>query len=1195
MHLELAVAAQLEPEPIPRTISIRVGRSLRLNGDDEFVHLADGDISPTGAFDSPSATSSVTFGICARFLHGNADLRQVLMSKHPDADTTPTPADGWWIERTVDNELKAVLVDGAGTPNVFEITSSQNLVFPNEHGYNEELPFFHVIFLTIDGENETMELWASISDDQGTETGVVSLGTVALTGYVPTENVDSFAIGAAFDGTPGNQLLLSYIDIAWAAVWDEKLTDSHLRELPRFQFPPDDRRLVSMWHWTERTLDDWDRTNANDLSSLGITNDNYVLGPDRAPRQGSVSASAASGEKAGTASLVFPHFRPEPGSEGHFWGVGYSNAPPLRYRRTTQGAADPPDFSLSLASHCTLYGRWASMVNRENAGADDVWRLYDTRVVDDGDDETPIAGWEPTAKITDQRVRAASETWDADRVNAPMRIFGFASGATGGPRFLEITGAPNTPIIAGELVLGGAGPRQVLYDARDNDFCYLFSPINNSVLVIDVSTGGSPALDNTLTDARLGNGTGAKCVQVGTRLYLTFGLGIQVVNIATPTAISYVTEVETDPGGGNDDGTADILILQSKRNLLTIGGDGFGSGDGVIHIWDIVTDPDLPILVTRKVFPQLDIQPFRAMRRGSTVFVEDGPGAAVHLVAFALHDELRPSVLANYVLRNYHDDFRGVTTFLDLDRETLFFVQDNRQVGFFRLDDGYGKTSFRVDYEVPETIITNPIPKYEIEKLHHDLSRWDMEDDTVGSLPTGFTKIGTAASTVEVSEDFALTGVPPTSTLKPKGLKILLQGPDVEAGISEVLTPPSADLAQGRIHVAYVWYYPTDATFNPSTDLEIEILETGGVETFAKTFSPLETSVTSHRWYRFEVVFTQNENDTSSLELKLRVKNHTAAPVYFDALRFGPGSVYPLISGRQLDWQLDGTELDGAGVAWAANYQDFVHDLRVRDRLGDKEYPAQNAKTTIVDVVTNFTRAKDALNTDNVSDELGLADVLKFDKDEDPSEAIRRTAQQGGGEMWMRDRQIFVEPPGFQMAPVAVNDVQPFLWEGFDIRKSIASLVTEGEIQGDQSLSDRPTSSYVVTETESRIGKFKRSLSPTSDVKTATGADNLRDVFRDLLGKPQFDGSAVFRNEPRLRPGQLMPVQIEKLGFDFVVQIMDVSFSTLNDGTLLAGLTFSVLKESFVSCIIPDQTNRAKQRGKSQVPELIGPGEAWTV
>ncbi len=1190
------MAAQLEPEPIPRTISVRVGRSLRLNGDDEFVHLADADISPAGAFDSPSATSAVTFGICAKFLHGNADLRQVVMSKHPDADDiAATPLDGWWIERTADNELRAVLVDGDTPPNVFSILSPQNFVFPNEAGGNEELPFFHVIFLTIDGENETMELWASLGDDQGIHSGVISLGTVALTGYVATENTDSFAIGAAYDGTPANELLLSYIDVAWAAVWDEKLPESFLRELPRFQFPTDDRRLVSAWHWTERTLDDWNRETANDLSSTGVTNDNYVLGPDREIRQGSVTAAPASGEKAGAASLVFPHFRPEPGSEGHFFGVGYSEAPPLRYRRTTVGAADPPDFTLGLSAHCTLYGRWASMANRENGGADDVWRLYDTFVVDDGADETPISGWEPESKITDGDVRNSIETWDSDRVNAPMRIFGFAAGSVGGPRFLEITGAPTTPIIAGTLVLGGAGPRQVLYDARDNDFCYLFSPLNESIHVIDVSTGGSPALDNTLTDSRLGDGSGAKCVQVGTRLYCTFLRGIQVVNIATPTAITYVTSVDTDPIGSNDDDTADIAILQSKRHLITVGSDGFASGDGVVHIWDIFTDPDLPVLVFRKVFTELDIQPFKIMRRGSIVFVEDGPGAAVHVVAFAVHDEPNPLVLANYVLRDFHDDFFGVTTFLALDRETMFFVKDTKQVGFFRIDDGYGKTSFRVDYEVPATLITNPVPKYELEKYFHDLSRWDMEDDVVGALPTGFTKIGTAASTVEVSDDFGLTGVPPTSTLKPKSLKVLLQGPDVEAGIFELLTPASADLDQGKIHVASVWYYPTDATFDPSTDLEIEIQETGGVESFNRTYSPLETTVTPHRWYRFEVIHTQNEVDTTGLTLRLRVENHVAAPVYFDALRFGPGAIFPLFSGRQLDYGLDHIELDGAGGAWTANYQDFIHDLRTRDRLGGKKYPAQSAKTTIEDVVSNFTRAKDALNTDNVSDELGLTDLLEFDKDEDPSEAVRRAASQGNGEVWIRDRQIFAEPPGFQMAPVSVNDVQPFLWEDFKIRKSIASLVTEGEIQGDQSISDKPTSSYVVTETESRIGKFKRSLSPTQDVKTATGADNLRDTFRDLLGKPQFDGSVVFRNEPRLRPGQLMPVQIEKLGYDFVVQIMDVGFSTLNDGTLLAAVSFSVLKESFVSCIIPDQTNRAKQRGKRQVPEDAGPQSAWQI
>lgn len=1164
-------------------IGARLGRMLNLNAgatEDEFLHLADGDISPAGAFDL-GAGQNATFGGMFQMGYGNVGRRQVLMSKHDDGDDAAGTA-GWWVERTAspDNAIRVFLDDGAG--NTLDVQTSGELV---DDG------FAHIIVITIDRDNDLLDLWWSPSTDSRDMVHAIQAQDISSLGSL--ENTAAFAIGAVFDGTPSNEDLLfrGGVGSAWWA--DEVFPDSVLKVFGRFQYyNPNDRRWVSFWTFAERNADDWNRTNANDLVENNIVTANYGPGPDRCVELASITTTPSTAKSAGTASMFFPRFRPAILQEGYFWQAGAQGAPPLRLRRTTKGASDAPNFAISTSIHTTNYGRYSSFASRDLIGTtvSDAWRLYDNKVRDEGDGKSldGVEAWEPVGKIVgDADFRNTSWEWASDVPGGgePSYVIGYSSGPGGGPApkviCVDITD-PSSPSKADTLDLAGSGGvRRTLVDINDPDTVYVVDTTLGNLYSIDWTTKTALALNATVSDAALaGAGANGWFVQIGTRLYGCSSNGVWVIDASTPTAPSFVVEAQTDPVGGNDDDVRAIVVLPDG-SLMTAGTDGNGSGNGVIHVWSLA-DPDEPELVYREVgtasLSYSGIQRFD--RRGTVVFGLKDPGANTRLIAWGVAHPKSPAVLATYDLVNYDTDLSGVTSTMSLDRDTFIVNKDSAFWGFFKVDGGVGQTALEAEFEPGGAVIADPQAPWEIEHLFADLGDLDFETDAPATTPpTGWTKRLGANSDPTVVDTFGLTGQPPGSATLPQSCRLRITAPDTDTGIRLTVTPAAADLEAGRAYPVSFWYYVDGAGTFDEADLELEVTETGGASG-SESRTVTGTYPDKNRWHRVEMFYVLQRSDRTGFTVDISLLNSATHDVYIDTVRFGPGILAPLFSGRILRIESGEGEADGASLGYSAELIDKRFDL---DRLyvDEKARDAATVEASLDALVTAYARSQDEFDTDNVY-ELGSHDRIVWGDDKAKlSEAIARLVTQGGGTWWLRDTSVFAMPPGFDPAPVALNDVA-FGWFDLSDSEDGAELVTTGTARGDKSRLERHESSWDDDALKSRYGEIQYELEPNADVQSSTQTGNVRDYFRGLLGHTQPEGAFAVYDEPRLRPGQVIPVQIDVRGLDLIGVTTDVSYAVGNGGRLVVVVAYALIVRDLLELVLPQHLNQSNQRGEKR-------------
>ena len=1183
---------------MPATIGTRLGRMLNLNAgvdEDEFLHKADGDITPAGAFDL-DASQNVTFGGLFQCGYGNVGKRQMLMSKHADGDDVGGTA-GWWLERRANADgsvLRVFLDDGAG--NTIDVETSQAFV---DDG------FAHIIIVTIDRDNDLLDLWWSPGIDsrvltheiQGTD--ISSIGSLA--------NTAAFAAGAVFDGTPSNEDLLFRGGIAslwWA---DEVLPDATLEVFGRFQYyNPDDRRWVSFWTFAERNAEDWNRDNANDLVENNIAEADFGPGPDRCVELTSITTTPSTAKTAGAASMFFPRFRPAVLQEGYFWQAGAQGAPPLRLRRTTKGATDGPNFAIGTSIATINVGRYSAFVSRDLVGSvvSDAFRLYDNKTRDQGDGSAQdgIEAWEPLGKIVgDSDFRNSSWDWASDVVGGgePDFIVGYSSGpgvGFAGLICVDISD-PSTPVKADTLAIATDGFSSVRVDANDPDTLFAYAPTADIIYSFDWSTKTALVQNAAVVMTSLGDfGINQWFVQIGTRLYVCTNRGLGVVDVSTNTLPAFVSVSETDPDNVeiDDDGLNGIIILPDG-NVMTIGNDGHtGTAFGAIHVWDVKSDPDDPALIFREVGTSADrnyggVQ--RLERQGTFVWALRDPGAITALLGFGVADPKRPAFMAEYELRNYDEDLFGVTTTINLNRDTMTVNQDGSWWGYFKTDAGAGQTAIEVDFEPGGIVVQDSAAPWEIDELFADLGDLDFETDAVGTTPpTGWTKTGGANSDPTVRDEFGLTGQPPGALSPPQSCRLRIVGPDTDTGIRLSLTPAASLLEAGRVYPFAFWYYVDGSgTFDPD-DLELVITETGGaVPTDTRTFNPERAQ--KNRWHRFEFFYPLARTDRTGLTATITLQNSATHDVYIDTVRWGTGILAPLFSGRITTIDSGEGESDGASLGYGASLIDARWDL---DRLEVDEgsRDAATVEASIDALLTAFARSKDGFTATNIH-ELGSHDRIEWGE-ENPklSEAISRLVTQGGGTWWLRDHDIFAMPPGFDVAPLPLNDVE-FGWFGLADSEDGAELVTTGTLKGDKSKSSIPESQWDDATLKARYGQVDYGIDPNADVSTATQADNVRDYYRGLLAHTQLEGAFAVYDEPRLRPGQIIPVQIEVRGLDIRAMITDVGYAVGEGGRLIVSCTYALLIRDTLELLLPDQRNQANQLGKRQAKEDVVDHAAW--
>ena len=103
----------------------------------------------------------------------------------------------------------------------------------------------------------------------------------------------------------------------------------------------------------------------------------------------------------------------------------------------------------------------------------------------------------------------------------------------------------------------------------------------------------------------------------------------------------------------------------------------------------------------------------------------------------------------------------------------------------------------------------------------------------------------------------------------------------------------------------------------------------------------------------------------------------------------------------------------------------------------------------------------------------------------------------------------------------------------------------------------------------------------------------MRDYFRGLLGHTQLEGAFAVYDEPRLRPGQIIPVQIEVRGLDIRAMITDVGYAVGEGGRLIVSCTYALLIRDTLELLLPDQRNQANQLGKRQAKEDVIDQHTW--
>jgi hypothetical protein len=1161
-------------------VGSRWGRAVRLNGTDEYLHRSDGSILPAGEFDLDftATAGGCTFGMLCRRATLALDLQQVLIAKRNDADAGLDA--GWLLEWTQDNTIRLLLDDGT---NQVEVETTDT--FPDDD-------FWHPIIVRIDYVAATAEIWCTASKDPA-DIKLWATGSTSTLG--DTDNAHQFTIGAVWNGTTLDQPAAVSVD--WAGWWNEVLPDEYLRgPITRFQLTdPYDRRVVSFWHFTNQDAADWNRVNANDLTATGITASNYVLGQERFLEMANYQMQPNLADKGSGLAIGTKFFRPHILQEGHFRMLGLDPWPTLRLIESTEGAVDEPSFTAGFSEVPSIVGKYAITSDGKAGGSD--FRIYALPV--DPDDALGVDAWEPLGSITGDPDYDLIGFFDGDFQGTPQYLFHFTTGT----KKLVVTNIidPTSPSKAGtDATWGPSGsPKMALYDARLNDYVWSVTTSGN-VGSFDVSTRSTPALDGTVGNAAL-TGEG-QFVQIGARLYCACDLGLSVVNISNPSAPTFVKRVQPQdffPESFTED-LHGIVILGSG-NILTCSRVATGVGSNwAFHVWDVATDPDDPQLLNRQVVPHVsDDGTFtRLNRHGNLVMFYNSLGANHAFVALSVNDEQNLGIVAYWLTQDLIAGGSGAQGDGVFGRG-YFLVTGNALGtggGFFLFDasQGEGFSAEVVDFNVTGATVLNPLPKYELASLYHDLSAFDFEDDAVATdPPTGFSKTGTGDA--EVNEDEGLTGLVPGSGL-PKSVRLKHTG-GADVVLKDTLTPAAASMFGGAVHLMQVWYMIRGTGSITAGDITFSLTEINGlgdVQTISET-----PRVEKDRWHFVEVLVFQTDGDSTQLRTEVKLENLSAEDidVYVDAWRVGPGRLPRMFAGRVM--RVQGKDAH-EGLFHAKGYEvqmvDWAWDFNRLLVDGDGTAANTSAQTTLQAIIPANTRSQDAFTTNNVYAELGGHDAIDHeDKETTLGSVVNRVMEQAAG-YWYIDffRDVHAIPVGYEAAPIPINDVVDTPWLALADVEDGADIVTEGTVPGDQSKSNRPSATFTDSAAASRYGTRETRLDADADIKSAAQAVDVAEYYRTLLGDRQREMGVAVYDEPRLRPGMVMPIQIENRGWDTPATIESVQYAPGTDGAfIVASIKIGLAKEDFLDLILRAREDAANQKGKRQYPDDVHDAEFW--
>ena len=1158
-----------EDRGIEPRIAARFGRSLRLNGDDEFAHILDASITPTDAFDI-LATGAGTIGIHARVLRGFTDQQAALIAKRADADDTSANA-GWILELTADNNARFFVDDNTVAP--VEISTA------NDPGVRKTLndTTHHMIFVTWDRSTDTIALYWSPGKNpwqlrQAETASIAALGSAG--------NAVPLAIGAATSNgstftTPAG------LEVAWVAVWDEALTLEQLRAITRFQLPVgdgpagQDRRLVSCYHFSNFDGSDWNTDNGNDLTLTSIDRDNYVPGPERFGIIESFQVQPSMGSNPGRATIAFHRFRPHALSEGFYKIIGKATAPPLRWRRTTKNAISPPIWG-TVGSTVGINRRYAAVM--VDAVAQSEFRIYDA-IVDE----------ENTA--FDSFAHLGSIAASAALVPASDHIIFDRSGIAGYCWFMNDLGDlktiditdPTSPSVDNTLAITN-GADVLHLDTRDNGFLYLLSNGANTLSTIDVSDPTAPTLDNQLT-ATLGTGC-REMSQDGDRLYVGNAAGVAIVDISTPGSPSIVNLIRHDPID-----TFNSRITAVLENGLVMSFDNQNPAN--IYLLDTLEnadDPPVSVVATDVDYNEAFHASF--LERAAVLIVYHAAGSTHRCTATNLTTPASATRLATYTLDDYTKDDTAAQAMAAFAGDHMIVGgNSNDRIDLYKFDAGEGFSALELKYPIGLAAIDNPRPLYEHRTLISDLTEDDFEDDAPAALPTGWTKIGGANSTAAVSAERGLTGQVPGSLTPPQSLLLDLGGADVTVGVRKDYNIVAADQVPGTPFLLSFFHLLQGAGgLDIDTDFVVTIEERPSGTSVA---FPLSTGEHTERWLPNDFVYELLETNTTAIRITLSLENTSTYAVFIDSLRLGPGRLPLAFAGRVMKTRGGEAEVGGMARTYTATMVDKTFDFN-RTPVGTT-VPADAAATSLATLVTDNTRADDRFDTDNVFDALGSHDEIAIDADSDPrmlSDLFAEILEQAGGTYHIDYfGKVWAYPIGYLPAPIAINDVL-FGWISIEDTMDGGDLVTEVTALGDRSASTPVSGSATHTRSAARLGEIAHTFASRTNLTEGTTAQALANFFRDLHGDYQYEGRIIVEADDRLRPGQLLPLQLDGRAIDRVVLISSVMFASPGPSTVLATITYSLLQETFAARMLRDR-NENRQRGKKQYPQQIVDALAW--
>jgi len=1153
-------------------IASRWGRAAFLNGDDEWLHIVDASITPSDGLDvDASGAGGVTFGLVFRRNPLSLGTRQVLMGKRDDATTSNLA--GWYLELTADDTLRAFLDDGTNTVEV----ESSAVFAADDH--------WHLALVTVDFDGSTISLWGSRGKDIGepTELATGSLGSVG-----DCTNAEAFTLGALYDGAAA--ATHANVAVDWAGYWDEVLPDDYIKgPVSRFQLAdPYDRRVVSLWHFTQQDGDDWNRVNANDLTANGLASANYIYGQERFLDLDDFSITPQLADKGSSLDINTQFFRPAVLQEGHFRYVGSLPAPALRIMRSNTSS---PRFVLGQVGSASIVGPYALAADSDSP--DGTLFLF---AADIDEQFEGVAAW----GVLDSVGTFGNDISEADGDipgGVPDYVFlvrGTGAG-TGELVVLDVTDPTNISVAGTEAGAGNPDTTTMaLYDARDNGYVWVKS--QSSVLGFDASTRTNPAAPVSVSDSKM-DGTTQRFVQVGSYLFVCADLGIAVVDISTPASPTFVDRFGIDQDGDTfaDTDASVIAVLDDSNFLATV--EIESATLGWLRIWDIGT-PTSPEVVASLQFtrPGSGGAMFRLYRYGQALYMYEDADADQRVAIFNVADPLNPKHMADWDLSDYVPDTNGAhTDYAQNGRHVLITGNSAGPDGGFylgKIDDDEGFSALQVDYDVTGGVVQNPKPTYEIYELFHDLSDLDFETDADGTdPPNGWTQNG--SGTTEVDDAEGLSGASPGAGV-PQSVKM---NTSTTVQLQRDATP---SLTAGEPVMLEAWVLVRGTATLSASDFNIQIVERDGSGDVSTTTQELSADqVVKDRWHRLEVVVWVSTEDVTTIRVQINWEGDSALDAYVDAVRVGRGRVPLLFAGRVIAPTGNGAQ---PGCYHAHNYRvqmvDWGWDFNRLD-LDEQEISGAEAETTLPTVISANTRSLDGFTTVNVEAELGAHEEIDVKNGDRLGTIVNRIVEQADG-YWYLDffRDVHALPHGYEVAAVAINDVEGVQsWVPRSLRDAEdgADLVTEGTVDGDQSKSNRPSASFTDDAAESRYGKRKKRFDPDGDVKTASQATSQADYYKSLLADRQRTLRVVFYDEVRIRPGMLVPVQIDNRGWDAVGLVGRVQYQPDTDGArLLTAVEIGLLQEDFLDVMLRAREDAANQRGKRQVPEDVRDIDFWT-